>query len=49
MIDIGANMLDTMFQGEYNGSQKHTADLEPVLARAWEAGVQKIMITGGYQ
>ncbi|KAH8372735.1 hypothetical protein KR009_004181 [Drosophila setifemur] len=36
-----------MFQGCYMGSQKHTADLDIVLKRAWEQGVQKIIITAG--
>lgn len=44
MIDVGANMLDSMFQGEFNGSQKQ----QPTLARAWEAGVQKIMVSDGH-
>ena len=26
--DIGWNMLDDMFYGQYNGKQKHTADFE---------------------
>lgn len=40
-------MLDDMFQGEYNGSQKHPPDLEHVLARAWDAGLTHIIITAG--
>jgi len=46
-IDVGANLLDGMFQGEYNGSRKHAPDLEQVLARAWEAGLSHIIITAG--
>ena len=46
-IDVGANLLDGMFKGEYNGSQKHAPDLEQVLERAWEAGVSHIIITAG--
>ena len=36
-----------MYSGLYHGSQKHQGDLEAVLARAWDNGVDKIMITGG--
>ena len=46
-IDIGANLTDTMYQGEYNGSSKHPPDLEAVLQRAKTAGVVKMMVTGG--
>jgi TatD DNase family protein len=35
-IDIGANLTDPMFQGEYNGKKEHEADLSLVLERAWE-------------
>ena len=46
-IDIGVNLTDSMYSGEYNGSTKHPKDLEAVLARAKEAGVEKMMVTGG--
>lgn len=36
-----------MFQGIYNGSQKHPSDLDVVLERCWSAGLQKIIITVG--
>ncbi len=39
-VDIGANLLDPMFQGVYNGSSKHPGDLDQVLARARAKGVQ---------
>ena len=45
-IDVGANLVDTMFQGEYRGSQKHEPDLDVVLERAWAAGLEKIVVTG---
>ncbi|KAK6642472.1 hypothetical protein RUM43_003974 [Polyplax serrata] len=45
-IDIGANLVDSMFSGIYNGSQKHAPDLEHVLNRSWENGLKKIIITG---
>ncbi|XP_064401484.1 deoxyribonuclease TATDN1-like isoform X2 [Halichondria panicea] len=47
MIDIGANLTDPVFQGMYRGKQAHPSDLEDVLARARETGVEKIIITGG--
>lgn len=46
-IDIGANLTDLMYEGVYNGSQKHSPDLINVLKRSWEAGLKKIIITGG--
>ncbi|XP_065077249.1 deoxyribonuclease TATDN1 isoform X2 [Ochlerotatus camptorhynchus] len=46
-IDIGANLTDPMFQGVYNNSTKHQADLSNVLERSWAAGVQKIIVTCG--
>ncbi|XP_076057053.1 deoxyribonuclease TATDN1-like [Oratosquilla oratoria] len=45
-IDIGANLTDDMYQGIYHGSKKHDPDLPLVLERAWEAGLEKIIITG---
>lgn len=42
-IDIGANLLDDVFQGRYHGgSQKHEPDLNAVLERATAAGVEKV-------
>ncbi|XP_002987836.2 putative deoxyribonuclease TATDN1 [Selaginella moellendorffii] len=46
-IDIGANLSDDMFKGMYNGKQYHPADLPMVLSRAWNAGVDRIIVTGG--
>eukprot|EP00887_Chlorella_sp_A99_P000630 scaffold5.g630.t1 len=48
-IDIGANLLDEAFQGRYNGQDKqyHAPDLPAVLQRAWDAGVERIIITAG--
>lgn len=39
-------MLDSMFMGRYNGSDKHPPDLDSVLDRAWSAGLEKIIVTG---
>ncbi|GJP59398.1 hypothetical protein CLOP_g11765 [Closterium sp. NIES-67] len=47
LIEIAANLTDGMFQGCYHGKQAHPPDLQAVLSRAWEAGVEKIIITGG--
>ena len=46
-VDIGANLTDGMFRGVYHGKAYHDADLEVVLRRAWDAGVEKIIITAG--
>uniref|UniRef100_A0A1B0C7X8 Deoxyribonuclease TATDN1 n=1 Tax=Glossina palpalis gambiensis TaxID=67801 RepID=A0A1B0C7X8_9MUSC len=46
-IDIGANLTDSMFCGVYGGSKKHPDDLDLVLKRAWQQGLQKIIITVG--
>jgi|AntAceMinimDraft_12_1070368.scaffolds.fasta_scaffold165916_1 hypothetical protein len=35
LIDIGANLLDGMFQGYYHGKQYHQPDLGEVLQRGW--------------
>ncbi|WOL05088.1 deoxyribonuclease TATDN1 [Canna indica] len=47
MIDIAVNFTDNMFKGIYNGRQCHAADIPAVLARAWSAGVDRIIVTGG--
>lgn len=46
-LDIGANLTDAMYSGVYNGSKKHEPDLQQVLERTWNAGLEKIIITGG--
>eukprot|EP01025_Chloroclados_australasicus_P057529 TRINITY_DN7174_c0_g1_i1.p1 TRINITY_DN7174_c0_g1~~TRINITY_DN7174_c0_g1_i1.p1 ORF type:complete len:366 (+),score=47.49 TRINITY_DN7174_c0_g1_i1:61-1158(+) len=46
-IDIGANLLDGMYQGRYHGNQYHAPDLDKVLERSWQAGVEKMIITAG--
>ena len=45
--EIGVNLSDRMYQGEYNGSKKHEADLLQVLDRAWQSGLKSMIITGG--
>lgn len=36
-----------MYEGEYHGKTYHQPDLDRVLQRAWDAGVEKIIITAG--
>lgn len=45
--DIGANLTDPMYQGIYNGIQKHQPDLDNVLERSWNNNLSKIIITAG--
>lgn len=47
LIDIAANLTDGMFKGIYNSKRYHVEDLRSVLARAWNAGVDRIIVTGG--
>ena len=46
-VDIGANLLDQMYQGNYRGKERHDPDLDTVLQRAWDNNVDKIIITAG--
>ncbi|XP_026425551.1 putative deoxyribonuclease TATDN1 [Papaver somniferum] len=47
MIDIAVNFTDGMFKGLYHGKQCHIGDLAAVLGRAWNSGVDRIIVTGG--
>ncbi|OQS03089.1 deoxyribonuclease TATDN1 [Thraustotheca clavata] len=47
LIDIGANLTDPMFVGNYRGKQKHESDLKLIVQRAFENNVKKIIVTGG--
>lgn len=46
-IDAGANLLDSMYQGTYHGKPRHEPDLDIVLQRAHEKGVQSIISLAG--
>ncbi|XP_071906209.1 uncharacterized protein [Coffea arabica] len=41
-------MIDGMFKGIYNGKKYHVADIVAVLSRARSAGVDRIIVTGGF-
>eukprot|EP01124_Arcella_intermedia_P023784 TRINITY_DN3852_c0_g1_i1.p1 TRINITY_DN3852_c0_g1~~TRINITY_DN3852_c0_g1_i1.p1 ORF type:complete len:393 (-),score=102.46 TRINITY_DN3852_c0_g1_i1:23-1201(-) len=47
LLDIGANMVDPMFEGIYNSKQAHSNDLQQVLERARKVGLKEIIITSG--
>lgn len=44
--DIAVNLTDPMYQGQYHGKNRHQPDIEAVVGRARDAGVEKILITG---
>jgi len=46
-VDIGANLLDPMFTGNYRGKERHPSDFDEVLHRAWDSSLDKIVITAG--
>ena len=47
LIDIGCNLLDPMFRGNYRGKQQHTDDFRDVLERGYNNGIEKIIVTAG--
>lgn len=40
------NLTDPQFTGSYHGRRKHASDLDAVVHRAHEKGVEKLLITG---
>lgn len=36
-----------MYEGEYHGKKKHCKDLSSVLDRAFENGMERMIVTGG--
>ena len=46
-IDIGANLTDPMFRGIYHGKSVHVPDLDKVLSRARNVGLERQIITSG--
>ncbi|EJK68968.1 hypothetical protein THAOC_09820 [Thalassiosira oceanica] len=46
-IDAGANLLDSMYMGNYHSKARHEPDLDLVLGRAFEHGVGKIITLSG--
>ncbi|KAJ2079431.1 hypothetical protein H4R24_003796 [Coemansia sp. RSA 988] len=47
IIDIGANLTDPVFRGNYRGKQAHPDDMQHILERSHAAGVVGMMVTGG--
>lgn len=47
LADIGLNLVDPMFDGKYNGKEKHKSDREDVLVRGSLVGVKSLLLTSG--
>ncbi|KAI9371552.1 hypothetical protein BJX61DRAFT_511112 [Aspergillus egyptiacus] len=45
-VDIGINLSDPVFQGNYHGKQVHDSDLDDIIQRARDVGCRKFMVTG---
>ncbi|KKK14685.1 deoxyribonuclease Tat-D [Aspergillus rambellii] len=45
-VDIGINLSDPVFQGNYHGKQVHDSDLDDIIQRARDVGCEKFMVTG---
>jgi TatD DNase family protein len=48
LFDVAANLADLRFKGVYFGKQCHPPDLERVLKRCLEYGVDKLLLGGTY-
>ncbi|GMH45721.1 hypothetical protein BSKO_13684 [Bryopsis sp. KO-2023] len=46
-IDIAANLTDGMYQGSYHGKSYHEPDFDDMLGRAFDAGLDRIIVTAG--
>ena len=46
-VDIGANLTDSVFKGIYRGKNVHSDDFQAVLSRAFDVGMEKIIVTAG--
>lgn len=45
-IQIGINLSDPVFSGEYHGKKVHDSDLDDIIERARSVGCLKFMVTG---
>ncbi|ELR01899.1 hypothetical protein VC83_03939 [Pseudogymnoascus destructans] len=45
-IDIGINLTDPVYSGIHHGTPRHPSDLPAVLARARDAGLTHLLLTG---
>ena len=45
-LQIGINLTDPIFRGEYHGKQRHDDDFEDVIQRGLDAGCKRFMVTG---
>ena len=45
-MQVGINLSDPVYRGEYHGKKAHDEDLEDVIDRAEKAGCVKFLVTG---
>lgn len=45
-IDIGINLTDPMFSGVYDQKMHHDSDMDDIIDRAKQSGIQKLLVTG---